>query len=149
VGVDREIWQGIPADGVQNSAGILRDHLHVAIEQHPVAGQWFVAVAQRVPAVMRLRILENRGDAKGRLIRLNADIGPFMERPRIGRASGHPALLTNYLGGQLQCQTRKSCARFAVVDAVYAVVLPNDCLHFTRALTPGHLEEVVGNIDDG
>jgi hypothetical protein len=149
MGVDREIWQGIPAGGVQNSAAILRDHLHVAIKQHPVAGQWFVAVAQRVPAVMRLRILENRGDAKGRRIRLNADIGPLMEGPRVGCPPGRPALLANYLGGQLQCQTRKSCTRRAVVGTIYAVVLPDDCLHLTWTLTLGHLEVVIGNIDDG
>jgi hypothetical protein len=35
--IDRKIRQGITTDGVQDSAGIFRDHLHVTIKKDPVA----------------------------------------------------------------------------------------------------------------
>ena len=59
VGVDREIRHGIAPDCVQDAAGIFRDHLNVAIKKHPVAGQGFVTVAQRMPPMLRLRVLEH------------------------------------------------------------------------------------------
>ena len=59
MGVDRKVRQGIASDGVQDSAGIFRDNLDVVIKQHPVAGLRPVAVAQRVPAMMGLCILED------------------------------------------------------------------------------------------
>jgi hypothetical protein len=149
VSVDREIWQGIAAHGLQNSVGILRDHLDVAIEQDPVSGQGIVTIAQCVPAMMRLRILPDRDNAERRRIRVDADVGPLMERPRVGGTSSHPALLTNYLGSQLECQTGKGCARLAMVGTVYAVVLPDDCLDLSGGLTVGKPEVVSGDIDDG
>ncbi len=63
VGVDREVGQRVSADRVQDTTGVLRHDLHMAVEQDPVAGQRIVAVAQRVPAVMRLCVLQNRRDA--------------------------------------------------------------------------------------
>lgn len=42
---------------MQDAPGIVGDYLDVAIEQNPVAGRWLVTIAERVPALMRLRIL--------------------------------------------------------------------------------------------
>ena len=72
-----------------------------------------------------------------------------MERPRIGGTSCHPALLANYLGSKLERQTGEGCARFAMVSAIYAVVLPDGCIHLGRRLAPGHSQVVMGDVDDG
>ncbi len=93
-------------------------------------------------------ILANRDNAGRCRIRVNADIGPLMQRPRVGSTSGHPALLADYLGSQLQCQTGKGRARRAMVNTIQAVMLPDDCLHLGRGLTLGQPEVVVGDIDD-
>src|SRR5579859_5405806 len=58
--VDREVRQRIDADGVQYSAGVLGHDLDVAVEEHPVPGLRLVAVTQRVPAAVCLRILLDR-----------------------------------------------------------------------------------------
>ena len=102
VRVDREVGQGVGADAVQGGAGIAGDHLDVPVEQHPVAGLRLVAVSERVPAVMRLRILQHRDHVRRCRVGLDADIGPRMQRPRVGAASGHPALLAYGLGAERQ-----------------------------------------------
>jgi hypothetical protein len=118
VGVDREIWQRIAAHCVQYAAGILRDHLDVAVKQHPVAGQRFVTVTERMPAMMCRCILANRDNAGRRRIRINADIGPRVQRPRVGGTSRYPALLADYLRSQLQRQTGEGRARRAMVNTI-------------------------------
>jgi hypothetical protein len=62
-GVDGEIRQRVATDGVQDTALVFRDDLDVPVEHHPIAGSRQVAVAQRVPAVMRLRVLADGDDA--------------------------------------------------------------------------------------
>ncbi len=64
VSVNSEVGQRVTADGVEDSVGILRDHLDVAVKQYPVAWLRPVGVAQWVPALMCLRILEDRDDAE-------------------------------------------------------------------------------------
>jgi len=103
---------------MQHARGIFGDHLDVAIEQYPVARGWLVSVAQRVPALMRLRILQDRDNSERPWIRVNPDVGPLVERPGVRATPGHPALLANHLGGQLQRQAGKGGARFTMVDTV-------------------------------
>ena len=102
VRVDREVRQRVAADGVQGGAGIPGDHLDVPVEQHPVARLRLVTVAERVPAMMRLRVLQHRHHVRRCRVGLDADIGPLMQRPRVGAASGHPALLARSLGAERQ-----------------------------------------------
>src|SRR6266566_2145175 len=64
VRVDGEVWQGVATYGMQHSAGVLRHHLDMAIEQDPVAGPGFVAVACGVPATLCRRVLADRDDSK-------------------------------------------------------------------------------------
>ena len=54
VGVDREVRQRITADGLQHPGGVAGDHLHMAVEHHPVPGLRLVAVAEWMPAVVSL-----------------------------------------------------------------------------------------------
>ncbi len=149
VGIDGEIRQRIAADRGQDSAGVLGDHLDVAVKQHPVAGHRLVTVAQRMPAMIRLRVLEDRGNAQRRRVRVDPDVGPIMQRPRVGGASGHPALLPHHLRAQLQGQAGERRARGAMIDPVDAVLLPDDLLHLGRRLALGHPEVVLGHVDDG
>jgi hypothetical protein len=95
--VDGEIWQRISADRVQDPVGIFRDDLDMIIKEHPVAGLRLVSIAQRVPAVMVLGVLADGDNAGGGRILVDARIGPLMQRPRVRRAAGHPALLANGL----------------------------------------------------
>ena len=148
VRVDREVRQRVPADGVQGSAGIPGDHLDVPVEQHPVAGLRPVAVAERVPAVMRLRVLQHRYHVRRCRVGLHAHVGPPMQRPRVGAAPGHPALLADRLGAERQRQAGERRARLAVVDAVDAVSLPDKRLHFGWRLALRHLQVVPGHAHD-
>jgi hypothetical protein len=148
VGVDGKIWQGITPDRMQNAAGILRDDLDVAVEQDPVAWLWLVMVAQRVPAMMRLRILEDRGHTERARVRVDPDIGPFVERPRVGRPSGDPALLANDVRAKFQGHAGECRARSTVINAIHAGLLPDDRLHLGRRSCLGHVQVVIGDIDN-
>ena len=149
VGVDGVIRHGIAPDRVQDATGIFRDHLNMAIKEDPVARQRFVTVAQRMPAMRRLRVLDHRGDTERCRVRVNADICPRVKLPRIGGTAGHPAVPANDMGRQLKGQTGERCAPCAVVRTVDAVVLPDQCLHLRRAPAGGHPEVVMSHIDDG
>src|ERR1700733_4872636 len=72
-----------------------------------------------------------------------------MARPGVRTPPRYPAVLTNYLRGQLQRQAREGGARLTMVDTVHAVVLPDDRLHLGRGLARCHPQVVVRNIDDG
>ena len=63
MGVHGEVGQRIAADRVEHSVGVLRDDLDMAVEEHPVARLRPVSVAERVPAVVRLGILNDGDDA--------------------------------------------------------------------------------------
>jgi hypothetical protein len=149
VRVDGEVRQGVTADGVQDSVGIARDDLDVPVEQHPVTRQRLVAVAEWMPAVMGHRVLEDRGDADRRWIRVNAGIHPLVQRPGVGGAAGHPALLANCPRGQFEGQAREGRTRFAVVDPVDAVVLPDERFHLGGRPARRYPQEVVRHVDDG
>ena len=60
--IDREVRERVATDRMQHPARVAGDYLDVAIEEHPVARQWPVAIAERMPAMVCLRILEDRGD---------------------------------------------------------------------------------------
>ena len=64
VGVDGEVRHGVSADGVQDSAGVLGDHLDVTIEHHPVARLRRVPIADGVPPVVGLRVLLDGDDVR-------------------------------------------------------------------------------------
>ena len=98
VRVHGEVRQRVPADGVQHPARVLGDHLDVPVEQDPVPRQRGVSVSQRMPAIMGLRVLLDRDDPGGRGVRLDPHIRPGVQRPRIGRAAGDPALPAGHLG---------------------------------------------------
>ncbi len=149
VGVDREVRQRIPADGVQHPARIVRDHLDMPVEEHPVPREGCVAVSQRMPAVMSLGVLLDRDDRRRGRVRLHPHVSPAVQGPWIGTAAGHPALPAGDLGTQLQGEAGEGRARLAVVSAIDAVVLPDDRLHLGRRPGRGHLEVVAGHVDDG
>ena len=144
-----KLGSGVAADGGQDPVGILADHLDVAVEDHPVAGQRLIAVAHRMPAVMGLRVLDDGRDAGRARIRVHAGIDPVMQGPGIGGAAGDPAVLAGDVGTELQRQAGKRRAGLTVVGAVGAVVLPDDRFHLGRRLALGHPAVVVGDIDDG
>ena len=148
VRVDREVRQRVRADGIQGGAGIPGDHLDVPVEQHPVARLRPVAVTERVPAVMRLRVLRHRHHVRRRRVGLHADIGPLMQRPRVRAAPGHPALLANRLGAERQREAGERRARLAMVDAINAVSLPDERLHLGWRLALRHLQVVLGHAHD-
>jgi hypothetical protein len=149
VGVDGVIRQRIGADGLQRTTGVAGDHLDMAVEEHPVAWLWLVAVAECVPTLVSLRVLADRDDAQRRRVRADPDISPLVERPWVRGAAGHPALLADHLRSQLKCEARKGRAGCTMVGAVNAVALPDDGLHLGRCLALCHLEVVGGDIDDG
>jgi hypothetical protein len=149
MGVDGVVGPRITANRVQRSAGVAGHHLDMAVEQHPVARLGCVAIAQRVPAVVCLRVLLDRDDAQRRRVRADPDIGPLMEWPRVGGAAGDPTLLAHHLSSQFQRQAGKGRAGCAVVGAVQAGSLPDDGLHLGRRLALSHLEVVGGDVDDG
>ena len=121
VRVDREVRQRVPADRAQRPGRVAGDHLDVAVEQHPVARLRLVAVAQRVPALVGLGVLHDRDDLRRGRVGVDPDVGPLVQRPRIGRPPGDPALLAGGLGAQLQRQAGERGAGLAVVRAVHAV----------------------------
>src|SRR5205814_4161294 len=106
----------------------------VAVEQHPVAGLRLVAVAERMPTVMRLRILHDGDDLRRVRVEVHAYIGPLMQRPGIGGPSGHPALLPGGLGAQGEREAGEGRAGLTVIRAVDAVDPPDHRLHLSRAL---------------
>src|SRR5437762_1955173 len=71
-----------------------------------------------------------------------------MERPRIARSAGYPALVTGHVGPQLDGQAGKGGARWTVVSTIDADMAPDDRFHLRRALALGHAEEVPGDVDD-
>jgi hypothetical protein len=64
VGVDRQVRHRVAADSVQDAAGVFRDHFDMAVEQHPVSRLGRIAVAERMPAVVRLGVLQDRDHAQ-------------------------------------------------------------------------------------
>ena len=58
--VHRVIRQRVAADGVQDASVVAGDDLHMTVEQNPIAGLSLIAIAERVPAVVALGILEDR-----------------------------------------------------------------------------------------
>jgi hypothetical protein len=98
---------------------------------------------------MVLGVLADGDNAGGARILVDARIGPLVQRPRVGRAAGHPALLANGLRRKFERQAGEGRARLAVIDAVDAVVLPDYGRDLGRSLAPGHAEVVMGDVDDG
>ena len=148
VRIHRQIRQRIAADGVQGGAGQPGDHLDVPVEQHPVSRLRPVAVAQRVPAVVRLRIGQHRDHVRRGRVGLDPDVGPSVQRPRIGAAPGHPALLARRLGAQCQREAGEGRARLPVIGPVHAADLPDQRLHLGRRPGPRQLQVVPGHADD-
>ena len=148
VRVHGQVRQRVGADGVQGGAAVPGDHLDVPVEQHPVSRLRPVAVAQRVPAVMRLRVLQHRHHVRRGRVGLDADVGPRVQRPRIGAAPGHPALLARRPGAQRQREAGEGRARLPVVGAVDAAGLPDQRLHLGRRPGPRQLQVVPGHADD-
>jgi hypothetical protein len=60
VRVHRVVRQRVAADRVQDASGVVGHDLHVTVEQNPIAGLRLIAIAERVPAVVALGILEDR-----------------------------------------------------------------------------------------
>ena len=96
VRVHGQVRQRVAAHGVQGGAAVPGDHLDVPVEQHPVSRLRPVAVAQRVPAVMRLRIGEHRHHVRRGRVGLDPDVGPLgaaatdRSRPRSPSSAGPP-----------------------------------------------------------
>ena len=149
VRVDREVRRGVPADRAQGSGRVAGDHLDVAVEQHPVAGLWLVAVAKRMPAVVRLRVLHDRGDLRRVRVEVDPDVGPPMQRPGIGGSPGDPALLPGGLSAEGEREAGEGGTRLAVIRAVDAVDAPDHRLHLGRALRLRHAQVVLRHLDDG
>ena len=147
--IDRKVGARVPADRVKDAGGIPGDHLDMAVEQHPVARLGLVAVAERMPAMVRLRVLQDRDDPRRGGIGIDADIGPLVQWPRIARASGHPAFLARGLGAQGQREAREGGTRFTMIHTVNAVFSPDKGFHFGRGLVLRHPQVVVGDVDDG
>ena len=118
VRIHGQLRQRVAAHGVQGGAAVPGDHLDVPVEQHPVSRLRPVPVAQRVPAVMRLRIGEHRHHVRRRRVGLDPDVGPSVQRPRVGAAPGHPALLARRLGAQRQREAGEGRARLPVIGPV-------------------------------
>ena len=146
--VHGQVRQRVGADGVQGAAAVPGDHLDVPVEQHPVSRLRPVAVAQRVPAVMRLRVLQHRHHVRRGRVGLDAHVGPLVQRPGIGAAPAHPALLVRRPGAQRQREAGEGRARLPVVGAVDAARLPDQRLHLGRRPGPRHLQVVPGHADD-
>ena len=146
--VHGQVRQRVGADGVQRGAAVPGDHLDVPVEQYPVARPRPVAVAQRVPAVMCLRVGEHRHHVRRGRVGLDADVGPFVQRPRIGAAPAHPALLARRLGPQRQREAGEGRARLPVVGAVDAAGLPDQRFHLGRRPGPRQPQVVPGHADD-
>src|SRR5579859_7296401 len=64
VRVDGEVGQRVAADRVQESGAVPRDDLDVAVEQYPVPGLRLVTVAERMPALMCLSVLQHGDDVR-------------------------------------------------------------------------------------
>ncbi len=148
VGVHREVRQGIPADGVQHTTGVLGHDLNMTVEEHPIAGLRLIAIAKRVPPLVVLGVLQHRRNLGRCRVRSDPGIHPVVQRPRVARAARYPALLAHQVGPQLQGQARERRAGGAVVGAIQAVVLPDDRLHLGRGLPLGQAQVVAGNVDD-
>ena len=132
VGVDREVGQRVGPDRIERPVGIAGHDLHVPVEHHPVSGLRLVPVAERVPALVRLRVLDDRRDAHRVRVGVDPDVGPLVQRPRVRRAAADPALLPDRLGGQFEGQAGERGARRAVVSAIHAVLAPDQRLHLSR-----------------
>ncbi len=146
--VHREPGQRVAADRLQRTARIPGYHLDVPVEQHPVARLGPVAIAQRVPAVMCLRVLLDREHVQGRRVGLDAHVGPAVQRPWVGAAAADPALLARRLSAQLEREAGEGRARLAMVGAVGAVGPPDHRLHLGRRSGPRQLQVVPGGADD-
>ena len=149
MGVDGEIGQRVAANGGQDAIGVLRDHLHVAVKQHPVARQRLIAVAQRMPALMCLGVLQDGNDAGRVGVRVHPGVGPVVQRPGVARSARQPALPADDLGPQLKGHAREGGAGLAVVSTVRAVLLPDQRLHLGRCFGLGEPQVVGGDADDG
>ena len=149
MGVDGEIGQRVAANGGQDGIGVLRDHLHVAVKQHPVARQRLIAVAQRMPALMCLRVLQDGNDAGRVGVGVHRDVGPVVQRPGVARSARHPALPADDLGPQLKGHAGEGGAGLAVVSTVSAVPLPDQRFHLGRCFGLGQPQVVRGDADDG
>ena len=149
VGVDREAGVGVRADGVEHPAGVAGHHLDVVLEQHPVTRLGLVALADRVPAVVRLGVGHDGGDGGRRRVRVDPDVGPGRQREGVARPAADPALLADRLRRQLQREAGEGRARGTVVGTVQAGVIPDERLHLGRTAGPGDLQVVLGDVDDG
>ena len=95
---------------MQGPAGVLCHDLDMTVEHHPVARLWLVAGAERVPAVMGPRVLDDRDHARRRRVGIDADICPFVQWPRVGGSSGDPAFLADRVRAQRERHAGESCA---------------------------------------
>src|SRR6516225_8748964 len=148
VRVDGEVRHRVTADRVQDPACVLGHHLHVAGEQDPVPRLRRIPVSERVPALMGLGVLEDGHDTQRLRIGVDAHVGPAVQRPGIGRAARHPALLPGGLRAGLEREAGKGSARFAVVGAIGAGRLPDQRLHLGWRLALRETEIMLRGADD-
>jgi hypothetical protein len=113
VRIDRKVGTRVAADHVEHAGRVPGYHLDVVVEQHPVIRLGLVAVADRMPVVMRLRVLQDRDDPRRGWIGLDTNVGPLVQRPRIGRASCHPAFLAGGLSAKGQGPRPRASVRLA------------------------------------
>ena len=149
MGVDGEIGQRVAANGGQDAIGVLRDHLYVSVKQHPVARQRPIAVVQRMPALMCLRVLQDGNDAGRVGVGVHPGVGPVLQRPGVGRSARHPALPADDLGPKLKGHAGEGGAGLAVVRTVCAVLLPDQRFHLGRCFGLGQPQVVRGDAHDG
>ena len=148
VRVDGQPGQRVRADGVENAVVVPGDHLDVAAEQDPVAWPGLVAVTERAPAALRLRVGHHGGDGGRVGVGVDPDVGPRGKRPRVARAAADPALLADRLGREFQGEAGERGARGAVVGAVAAGVVPDQRLHLGGGPGLREPQVVAGHVDD-
>ncbi len=148
VSVHRQVRRRVAADRVQHSAVVLGHDLHVAMEEHPVARLGGVAVPERAPPAMGMRVLQYRDHAGRRRVGIYPPVHPRMDGPGVGRAAGHPTLLAGELRPELQGEAGERRARRAVIGAVGAGMAPDHRLHLGRTPGLGQAQEMLGVVHD-
>ena len=148
VRVDREAGQRVGADRLERPADVTGHDLDVPVEHDPVAWPGRVPVAERVPAPVRLRVLNDGRDGDRGGIGVDPHVSPVGKRPRVGRAARRPGTLADGLRRELEREAGEGRAGRPVVCLVQAGVIPDQRLHLSRRPGPCELQVVLGHVDD-